>query len=780
MKTFRALCAIGLVILLVSCSGAQVNKDNVQAPESGYRAVSRAEYQAAMREIESGANGRKLARAADSAGHYLYNQRDFKGASKAFFKMVGANPGKELAGKAQFMLGKCFFELEDYAASLSAFDKVVAGYQDPDLLNRAKKLIELIVEAKLSLEQLILIEQNYRGKAFYPQVLFQLGKSQYHLGDCELALRFLGEFLSLYPTNSRFEEVKWMLDECRGVVKSSGRKIGCLLPLSGSLALSGEMMRNGIELAVEEYNQKRRPKSRVVLLIEDTSGDHLKTLKAARRLIEEEKVAAIIGPASSECLSAVATLVNDQKVPLITPSAGRLGLTSLSKYIFRNHLIISEEGSLLARHAIDELGLRRFAIIAPDNYYGKSISQAFRVQVVKGGGEVVLEQYYTPGAKQFKAQMTALGGVDPGSVKSWKRKSEEEFDRVVYNFKMKLLGALPEEDMSLAVNLFQAKGGEAVEGGLGRLLTRRLIREAKREEKLKVLSSGDVAQARERENIQVSMVDDLERIQDILRLGEALEADLVTVGEVVVEGWELQAEDELLEEGEETPGEAEGQTSTAFIEPQKPYIEIKFIVSMQVVDVKNGEIILTVNESFTRRQVNPEMSLVAEAVFVPAYAEDVILLAPMLKHYGLEIQVLGNGQWGSKEVRQLSFEALEGVIFVQGFFPASDDRMVKSFNKVFEEKYGKKPDQFAAQAYDAGRLIVRAMHSSGGARLKLAASLAKTTNYKGVSGRILRFDENGDAVKELPILKIRHKRVIESRPVVDMGSDVEPEAGDGE
>ncbi len=753
-----------LVLLLVgSCSSPQ-KAVRVEMPEGGYRQVSRAEYQDALRLMENGAGGRQLARAADITGHYLYNRRDFKGATDAFMKVVGANSGEVLAGRAQLMLGKCFFELEDYPAALSACNKVVEEYKDPDLLNGARKFIELIVEAKLSLEQLKLIEENYRGKAFYPQVLFQLGKSQYHLGDCEQALRYLGEFLTIYPTNSRFEEVKWMLDECRGVLKSSGRKIGCLLPLSGSLAASGEMMRHGIELAVEQYNSKRRPKSRVILLMEDTGGDHLKTLNAARRLIEEEKVAAIIGPASSECLSTVATIVNDKKVPLITPSAGRLGLTSLSKYIFRNHLTINEEGRLLAYHAVNQLGLRRFAIIAPDNYYGKSISRAFRSQVEKDQGEVVLEQYYTPEAKQFKVQMTALGGIDPGSVKKWKRSSAEEFDRTVYNLKMKLLSALPEEDMTLAVSLFQARGSKAVEKKYGRTMARRLINEIKREEQVKILGFSSVEQLREQENIQVGLVDDLEKIQEILRFGEVLGADLVAVGEVFAEGWETEAEEELVEEGEQETIEAAGQTLEAFVELQKPYLEYNFTVKMQVIDVKNGEIVLTVDESFTRREPNLGMTLVAEAVFIPAYAEEVILLAPMMKHYGLGMQVLGNGQWGGREVRQLSYEALEGVVFVQGFFPESKDPMVHEFVELFEGKYGVKPDQFAAQAYDAARLVVKALRNSGGSRLKLAGLLARTKDFAGVSGKILRFDKNGDAIKELPILRIQHKRVIESRP----------------
>ncbi len=744
-----------------------------ESQDDGYREVTRAEYQAALRQIEAG-GGRESARAAETAGHYLYNRRDFKAAGEAFLKVIGGNPGEMLAGSAQFMLGKCFFEMEDYAAALSAFNKVVGGYRNRELLNKARKFIELIIEVKLSLEDLKLIEENYRGKAFYPRVLFQLGKSQYHLGDCEQALRYLGEFLTLYPTNSRFEEVKWMLEECRGVLRSSGRKIGCLLPLSGSLSSSGEMMRHGVELAVEEYNRKRRPKSRIILLVEDTAGDHLRALNAARRLIREEKVSVLIGPASSECLSTVATMVNEDKVPLVTPSAGRLGLSSLSKYIFRNHLIISEEGRLLARYAVEEMGLKRFAIVAPDNYYGKSISEAFRAEVVRGGGEVVLEEHYPSGAKQFKQQMTALGGIDPGSIKQWRRFSEEEFDRAVYNLKMKLLSAPIEEGLTLAVNAFEIHGRRAEEMNYGRTMARRLIAELKREKKLKVLGLSQVEQARQAANIQVRVIDDLAMISDILELGGSLSADLVAVGEIYAEGWEEEEKEGEREEepaGEEealaeTAG-AEGLAATAASVPEKPYEETQFEVNMQVVDVKHGEIILTVNESFTLREVNAASREMADAVFIPAYAAEVILLAPMLKHYNLDMQVLGNGQWGSPEVRQLSPQALEGVIFLQGFFATSEDPIVRSFVEVFEEKYGVKPDQYAAQAYDAGRLVVKALKGSGGSRAKMTQLLSRTRDFHGVSGTIVSFNENGDAEKKLPILEIRRRRIVERTSVED-------------
>lgn len=755
------LTCIIAIFALTGCPSSQLTEEE-PVRGTAYHEVSRSEYVRAMKVVKSGAKGRKLAHAATTLGYYFFGKRDFKAASDEFMKVIQVSPDKDPAAIAQFMLGNCFFEGEYYPAAISAFNKVVEGYTNEDLVFKANNFIQTILDVKISLEELTLVEKNYRDKVFYSRMLFQIGKKYYQLDDCDHATNYFKAFLARYPNNPDFEEVKWMMDGCQGTLRLSSRKIGGLFPLTGSLKTYGEMMRNGVELAIEEYNAGKKSRDRAVLIVGDTFGSGLQAIKSTRRLIEEEKVMVLIGPASSGSLAAVANIVDAAKVPLITPSAGELGYSALSSYIFRNHLILSEEGRQLANCVIKDRGLRRIAVLAPDSKYGRTIGAAFKSAVENAGGVVLLEKYYKPGSKTFRAEMTALGGTDPSDIKHYKRFSNDQFKNAVYNLRIKLVSAMPEENVLFAVNVFRAQGSKAKERKFGRVVTKNLIRDLKREKNVTVVELSEVERTRREKGLEVEMIDDLSKISAILDFGRSLEAGLVAVGEVHADEWELEENDGLDSEGDAVTDAAEPVTGTAVVMPDKPYEETKFEINMQVIDVRHGEIILTVSERFVQRELIESNPLGVEAVFMPAQSmNEVLLLAPMLRHYELDMQIIGNSQWGNKSVRRVITTALEGVLYIDGFYARSANPDVKKFVEAFEKKYLVMPDQYAAQAYDAVRVVLKAMEKSGGSRARLTQMIRKTKDFDGVSGKILSFDRNGDAVKELPILEIRGGRLIE-------------------
>ncbi|MBE0606243.1 MAG: ABC transporter substrate-binding protein, partial [Deltaproteobacteria bacterium] len=83
------------------------------------------------------------------------------------------------------------------------------------------------------------------------------------------------------------------------------------------------------------------------------------------------------------------------------------------------------------------------------------------------------------------------------------------------------------------------------------------------------------------------------------------------------------------------------------------------------------------------------------------------------------------------------------------------DPKVRAFVAKYEKAYGKKPDQFAAQAYDAFHIMANALKAAGSAdRSKLRDALAATKNFQGVLGEF-SFDAERDVVMAPNVLIVK-------------------------
>jgi branched-chain amino acid transport system substrate-binding protein len=106
-------------------------------------------------------------------------------------------------------------------------------------------------------------------------------------------------------------------------------------------------------------------------------------------------------------------------------------------------------------------------------------------------------------------------------------------------------------------------------------------------------------------------------------------------------------------------------------------------------------------------------------------------------------------------VIEIARDAAEGLVVATPWFADRNDPKVKAFVARYEKAYGKKPDQFAAQAYDAFHIIANALKTAGKAdRDRLRDAMAATRNFTGVLGKF-SFDAERDVVMEPSVLIVR-------------------------
>jgi branched-chain amino acid transport system substrate-binding protein len=156
-----------------------------------------------------------------------------------------------------------------------------------------------------------------------------------------------------------------------------------------------------------------------------------------------------------------------------------------------------------------------------------------------------------------------------------------------------------------------------------------------------------------------------------------------------------------------------------------------------------------------KAQLTKIASLKPDAVFCSAlYNEGGVILAQARK-MGLTVPFVGGNGFNSPKVIEIAKGAAEGLIVATPWFGEKNDPKVKAFVAKYEKAYGKKPDQFAAQAYDAFYIMTNALKAAGTAdRAKLRDALAATRNFQGVVGDF-SFDAGRDVVMTPSVLIVK-------------------------
>ena len=333
-------------------------------------------------------------------------------------------------------------------------------------------------------------------------------------------------------------------------------KIGVISIITGAGASYGEAITNGFKLARDEVNAKGDVD--IDLKIEDSSGKAEQALSAAQKLINSERVVAILGPTLSTEMKVVAPEANASGVPIMGTSTTAKGITQIGKFVFRNSLPESQAIPASIGKAVRKYGIRKVALLyGNDDVFTKSGFDTMKDVAEKLKLNIVTIEEFQKGQADFKAQLTKISSLKP------------------------------------------------------------------------------------------------------------------------------------------------------------------------------------------------------DAVFCSALYEEGAVILSQARKMGLNVPFVGGNGFNSPKVIDIAKGAAEGLIVATPWFAEKNDPKVKAFVAKYEKAYGKKPDQFAAQAYDAFHIMANALKAAGSAdRSKLRDALAATRNFQGVLGTF-SFDAERDVVMEPNVLIVK-------------------------
>ena len=191
-------------------------------------------------------------------------------------------------------------------------------------------------------------------------------------------------------------------------------KIGLAFPMSGTAAMAGKYSTHGADVLKEELGGKITVGDKeypVEFVTMDTEGSEEKTTNVYQKLIEEEKVIAIVGPVSSKCMLAAAPIAQNAKCPAITTFGTNTAVTEVGNYIFRACFIDPFQGSVAAAYC-DQQGYKTACIMFNNaDAYAVGLKDAF---VENFKGEVLaIEEYSGSDVKDYNVQLTKLAAQNP-------------------------------------------------------------------------------------------------------------------------------------------------------------------------------------------------------------------------------------------------------------------------------------------------------------------------------------------------------------------------------
>jgi branched-chain amino acid transport system substrate-binding protein len=188
-------------------------------------------------------------------------------------------------------------------------------------------------------------------------------------------------------------------------------KIGAPFALSGSVAGLAEEMKNGAALAAKHVNEQGGVLDQPFkLFFEDSACNPDKAVDAVTRLIEEDKVSALVGPVCSGATLRQARSVSIPAgvVTLSVASASFL-ISNLrdNDLVFRTAMSDSFKGKAMAKYAIAS-GIKEIAVSFASDAYNTSVAKVFSKEFIAKGGKVVINQAHQPDGENFKREVSAL------------------------------------------------------------------------------------------------------------------------------------------------------------------------------------------------------------------------------------------------------------------------------------------------------------------------------------------------------------------------------------
>ena len=190
--------------------------------------------------------------------------------------------------------------------------------------------------------------------------------------------------------------------------------VGSNFELTGNHAQYGANAAKGFKLAVKEINDAGGIDGKKIKVVDaDSKSEAAESVNAATKLISDDKVVALVGPAVTANVIAESQVAADNKIPVIAPAATNPDVTvengQLKEFIFRSCFIDPQQSEVMAQFATKDLNAKTAVLyLDSSSDYSKSLGKIFKETFEADGGKVVMEEAFLAKDQDFKAALTKI------------------------------------------------------------------------------------------------------------------------------------------------------------------------------------------------------------------------------------------------------------------------------------------------------------------------------------------------------------------------------------
>ena len=207
-------------------------------------------------------------------------------------------------------------------------------------------------------------------------------------------------------------------DQTGGAGGGDTIKVGEFASLTGKEATFGQSSHDGTALAIDELNtQGGLFGKKFELLTEDDQSKEGESKTIAQKLIARDGVVALLGEVASSRSLEAAPICQANKIPMISPSSTNPKVTEIGDYVFRVCFTDPQQGKALANFGLDTLKAKNMAVLTDvSTAYSVGLAKYFEEPFKAAGGTIVVEQKYSGGDRDFKAQLTTIKAANPDAL----------------------------------------------------------------------------------------------------------------------------------------------------------------------------------------------------------------------------------------------------------------------------------------------------------------------------------------------------------------------------
>ena len=187
-------------------------------------------------------------------------------------------------------------------------------------------------------------------------------------------------------------------------------------------ANSGKSTLSGLKMAFDEVNKAGGIDGKKLRIVEsDNKSEPSEAGNSVTKLVTQDKVIAVVGPATSGCVAASTPITTANKVPLIAPCATAPNITvengKVKEFVFRSCFIDPFQGRVMAEFADKNLKVKNVAILYDaSSDYSKGLAEVFTKTMEEKGGKIVAKEAFLAKDLDFKSALTKIKSTNPEAI----------------------------------------------------------------------------------------------------------------------------------------------------------------------------------------------------------------------------------------------------------------------------------------------------------------------------------------------------------------------------